>query len=240
MNKLSVVIITKNSEKYIKDAVKSASFADEVLVLDSGSDDNTCEIAKKLGARIEYQKWLGFGKQKQKAVDLSKNEWVFVLDSDERITDELKNEIINELKNPKFDAYFVARLNNFWGRDIKYLGLYTDYSIRLFNKTKAKFNERDVHESVVCNSKKGYLKNHLKHLAYESIEEFIQKQNRYSSIGAKKNKLKAIFAPFWTFFKLFFLKLGFLEGWDGFIIARLYSEYTFWKYIKDKNENINN
>ena len=112
--------------------------------------------------------------------------------------------------------------------------MYPDYSIRLFNKTKAKFNERDVHESVVCNCKKGYLKNHLKHLAYESIEEFIQKQNRYSSIGAKKNRFKAIFSPFWTFFKLFFLKLGFLEGWDGFIIARLYAEYTFWKYIKDK------
>jgi glycosyltransferase involved in cell wall biosynthesis len=235
MNKLSVVIITKNSEKFIKDSVKSASFADEVLVLDSGSSDKTCEIAKNLGARVEYQEWLGFGKQKQKAVDLAKNDWIFVLDSDERITEKLQKEILKELENPKNDAYYVARLNNFWGRNIKRLGLYPDYSIRLFNRKKAGFNDRDVHESVVCqNCKKGYLKNHLIHLAYESIEEFIAKQNRYSSIGAKPNKLKALISPFWTFFKLYFLKLGFLEGWDGFVIARLYSQYTFWKYIKDK------
>jgi len=235
MNKLSVVIITKNEEKFIENAIKSASFADEVLVLDSGSSDKTCEIAKNLGARVEYQKWLGFGKQKQKAVNLAKNNWVFVLDSDERITKELKKEILNELKSPKFDAYFTPRLNNFWGKDIKYLGLYPDYSIRLFDKTKAKFNDRDVHESVECNCKKGYLKNPMKHLAYESIEEFITKQNRYSSIGAKPNKIKALVSPAWTFFKLYFIKLGFLEGWDGFVIAKLYSEYTFWKYIKDKN-----
>ena len=231
---ISVVIITKNEEKFISDAIKSALWADEVLILDSGSEDKTCEIAKKLGARVEYQEWLGFGRQKQKAVSLAKNDWVFVLDSDERITNELKNEILNELKNPKFDAYFVARLNNFWGKNIKHLGLYPDYSIRFFNKKKAKFNDRDVHESVECECKKGYLKNHMIHLAYESIEEFIAKQNRYSSIGAKPNKLKALFSPFWTFFKLYFIKLGFLEGWDGFVIAKLYSEYTFWKYIKGK------
>ncbi|MEO1923381.1 MAG: glycosyltransferase family 2 protein, partial [Nautiliaceae bacterium] len=115
MNKLSVVIITKNSQKHIMGAVKSADFADEVLVLDSGSSDKTCEIAKNLGARIEYQKWLGFGRQKQKAVDLAKNDWVFVLDSDERILPELRDEILKELQNPKFDAYYVPRLNNFWG-----------------------------------------------------------------------------------------------------------------------------
>lgn len=233
MNKLSVVIITKNEEKFIEDAIKSANFADEVLILDSGSSDNTINLAKNLNARVEYQEWLGFGKQKQKAVELAKNEWVFVLDSDERITQELKDEILNELKAPKFDAYFTARLNNFWGKNIKHLGLYPDYSIRLFNKNKARFNDRDVHESVECECKKGYLKNHMIHLAYESIEEFITKQNRYSSIGAKNNKLKAIFSPFWTFFKLYFIKLGFLDGWDGFVIAKLYSEYTFWKYIKN-------
>ncbi len=232
MNKLSVVIITKNSQKHIMGAVKSADFADEVLVVDSGSSDKTCKIAGELGARVEYQQWLGFGRQKQKAVDLAKNDWVFVLDSDERILPELRDEILKELQNPKFDAYYVARINNFWGRDIKHLGLYPDYTIRLFNRKKARFNDRDVHESVICECEKGYLKHPLKHLAYESIEEFIVKQNRYSSIGAKPNRIKALFSPFWTFFKLYFIKLGFLEGWDGFVIARLYSQYTFWKYIK--------
>jgi len=234
MNRLSVVIITYNSEKYIEDAIKSAVFADEIFVLDSGSSDQTIKIAKNLGVRIEFQPWLGFGKQKQRAVELAKNDWVFVLDSDERITINLQREIINILKNPVYKAYYVPRLNNFWGKKIKYLGLYPDYSIRLFDKKVAKFNQLEVHESIECNYKKGYLKNHLIHLAYESIEEFIAKQNRYSSLGAKPNKLKAIFSPIWTFFKLYILKLGFIEGWRGYIIAKLYSQYTFWKYIKDK------
>ncbi|ACM92096.1 lipopolysaccharide core biosynthesis glycosyl transferase WaaE [Nautilia profundicola AmH] len=234
MNKLSVVIITKNSAKFIEGAVKSALFADEVLILDSGSSDNTCETAKAMGARVEFQEWLGFGKQKQKAVDLAKNDWVFVLDSDERITAELQNEIKAILENPEFNAYYVPRINVFWGREIKRLGLYPDYSVRLFDKKKAKFNEKEVHESVECECEIGYLKSPMKHLAYESIEEFIDKQNRYSTLGAKPNKLKAFISPLWTFFKLYFIKLGFLEGWDGFVIARLYSQYTFWKYVKGK------
>ncbi len=232
--KLSVVIITFNSQKYLKEAVKSALFADEVVVLDSGSSDNTCKIAKNLGARVEFSEWAGFGRQKQKAVELAKNEWVFVLDADEVITDNLQKELQEVLKNPSFKAYYVPRINNFWGRDIKYLGLYPDYTVRLFNKNFAFFNDREVHESVECKCKKGYLKNPLRHFAYESIEEFITKQNRYSTLGAKSNRLKAVFSPIWTFFKLYFLKLGFLEGWDGFVIAGLYSQYTFWKYIKGK------
>ncbi|MEO1927107.1 MAG: glycosyltransferase family 2 protein [Nautiliaceae bacterium] len=232
--KLSVVIITFNSQKYLKEAVKSALFADEVVVLDSGSSDNTCKIAKNLGARVEFSEWEGFGRQKQKVVELAKNEWVFVLDADEVITDNLQKELQEVLKNPSFKAYYVSRINNFWGRDIKYLGLYPDYTVRLFNKNFASFNDREVHESVECKCKKGYLKNPLRHFAYESIEEFITKQNRYSTLGAKPNRLKAIFSPIWAFFKLYFLKLGFLEGWDGFVIARLYSQYTFWKYIKGK------
>ena len=119
MNKLSVVIITKNEEKFIADTVNSAVFADEVLVLDSDSIDKTSSIAKEIGARVEQQEWLGFGAQKNKAVDLANNDWVFVLDSDERITSELKNEIIAILENPQFDGYQVARLNNFFGKNIK-------------------------------------------------------------------------------------------------------------------------
>lgn len=236
MEKLSVAIITFNSKKYIEDAIKSAKFADEVLVLDSGSNDRTIEIAKNLGARVEFQKWLGFGKQKQKAVDLANNRWVFVLDSDERITKELEKEIKEILKNPLFYAYEVPRLNYFFGRAVKHLGLYPDKTIRLFDKTKAHFTDDEVHEKVVTNGKIGSLKNHMIHLAYENIEEFINKQNRYSSLNAKPNKIKALINPFWTFFKMYFLKLGFLEGWEGFLIARLYSQYTFWKYVKKNNK----
>lgn len=232
-NKLSVVIITKNEENFITDAIKSALFADEVIILDSGSIDKTCEIAKELGAKIYQNEWLGFGPQKNRAVELSKNDWVFVLDSDERITEELKNEIVTILKEPQFNGYFIARLNNFFGKNIKNCGLYPDYSIRLFNKNYGKFNDVSVHESVQLKSKAAHLKNHMIHLAYDSIEEFIQKQNRYSSLNHKKKSLfKAIINPYWTFFKLYILKKGFLDGWHGFVISKLYAQYTFWKYIK--------
>lgn len=232
-NKLSIVIITKNEENFIYDAIKSSLFADEVLVLDSGSIDKTCEIAKELGTKVYYQEWLGFGPQKNKAMEIATNNWVFVLDSDERITQELKNEICEILKNPNKDGFFVSRLNNFFGKNIKTCGLYPDYSIRLFDKTKTKFNDVPVHESVQLKSNVGYLKNHMIHLAYESIEEFILKQNKYSSLNhKKKSRLKAILNPYWTFFKLYILKKGFLDGWHGFIISKLYAQYTFWKYIK--------
>ena len=230
---LSVVILTYNSEKHLKEVIGSALFADEVLVLDSGSDDKTIEIAKSLGARVEFQKqWLGFGKQKQKAVLLAKNEWVFVLDSDEIITDELKQEIIKTLQKKEYMGYFVARLNYFFGKPIRRCGLYPDYSIRLFNKNAGRFNDNQVHESVVLDTKAGCLKNHMLHYAYDTIEQFIDKQNRYSTLNAKPNILKALINPYWTFFKLYFLKLGFLEGYRGFIVSKLYSQYTFWKYIK--------
>lgn len=231
--KLSVVIITKNEEYFIADAIKSSLFADEVIILDSGSIDRTCEIAKELGAKVYQNEWLGFGPQKNRAVELAKNNWVFVLDSDERITEELKDEIVTTLKEPQFNGYFIARLNNFFGKNIKNCGLYPDYSIRLFNKNYGKFNDVSVHESVQLTSKAAHLKNHMIHLAYESIEEFIQKQNRYSSLNHKKKSLiKAIINPYWTFFKLYILKKGFLDGWHGFVISKLYAQYTFWKYIK--------
>ena len=233
MNKLSVVIITKNEEKHIKNAIQSALFANEIVVLDSGSTDKTCDIAKKLGARVEYQEWLGFGRQKNEAVKLASNDWVFVLDADEQITEQLKDEIINTLNNPASDGFFIARLNNFFGKNIKTCGLYPDYTIRLFNKNKGAFDDAPVHESVKIQGKVSKLKNHMTHMAYESIEEFIAKQNRYSSLNPKKkNIFKALFSPWWTFFKLYFIKRGFLDGKHGFIIAVLYSQYTFWKYIK--------
>lgn len=237
--KSSIVIITLNSQKYLDEVLSSCKFADEIVIVDSGSTDDTLKIAQKHNANIIQQEWLGFGKQKQFGVNAAKNDWVFVLDSDEIISKELKTEILKTLEKPKFKAYKVARENVFFGKIIKTMGLYPDFSIRFFNKNYAKFNELKVHESVITDEKIGILKNPFKHYAYDNIEQFIHKQNRYSSLGAKNNKLKAIFNPKWTFFKLFILKKGFKEGFDGYLIAKLYSEYTFWKYIKGKNDDKN-
>ena len=232
-NPLSVVIITKNEEKFIGDAILSANFANEVLVLDSGSVDKTSYIAKELGARVENQDWLGFGPQKNKAIELANNDWVFVLDSDERFTAELQSEVLSILENPSFDGFFVARLNRFFGKYIKTCGLYPDYSIRLFNKQKGRFNDVAVHESVQLKGNTSILKNHMIHLAYETVDEFIIKQKRYSILlNKKKNIFKALISPSWTFIKIYFIKLGFLDGWHGFVIAKIYAQYTFWKYTK--------
>ncbi len=232
-HQLSVVIISQNEEKFIADAVRSALFADEVLVLDSGSTDNTCMIAKENGAKVLYQDWLGFGMQKNKAVELANNDWVFVLDSDERITLELQSEILNTLQNPIADGYYVARLNNFFGKYIKYCGLYPDYSIRLFNRTKGMFSDVTVHESVQINGDTGKLKNHMIHLAFDTVEEFSNKQKKYAALSQKKkNLIKAFISPIWTFVKIYIFRLGFVEGWHGFIIAKVYAQYTFWKYYK--------
>lgn len=232
-NLISVVIITKNEEKYIENAVKSAQFANEVLVLDCGSTDNTCNIARKMGARVEFQEWLGYGGQKNKALELASNDWIFVLDADERITEELKIEILEILKKPNFDGFFVARLNYFFGKYIKKCGLYPDYSIRLFDRRKGRFNDVVVHESAQIEGHKGKLQNHMIHLAYETIDEFVLKQKHYASLSIKKKNIyKAMFSPIWTFINIYFIKLGFLEGFHGYKIAAIYAKYTYWKYIR--------
>ena len=232
-NQLSVVIISKNEEKFIADAVKSALFADEVLVLDSGSTDSTCAVAQQLGAKVLHQDWLGFGAQKNKAVNLAKNNWVFVLDSDERITPELQSEILNILQESTVDGYYVARLNNFFGKNIRHCGLYPDYSIRLFDRCKGRFNDVTVHESVQIQGKIDKLKNHMIHLAFDTVEEFSNKQKKYAKLSQKnKSLVKAFISPIWTFLKIYIVRLGFIEGWRGFIIAKVYAQYTFWKYYK--------
>jgi glycosyltransferase involved in cell wall biosynthesis len=229
---LSIVIITLNEAGKIGDAIRSARFADEVLIVDSGSVDGTVEVAAGLGARIVHQEWLGFGRQKQIAVALARNDWVFVLDSDERITPELQSEIRQVLAHPEASGYRVARLNHFFGKPLRRGGLYPDYSVRLFDRRLAKFTDAAVHERVVVNGASGTLRHPMIHLAYESVDQFIAKANRYSSLGGRRNLLKAVVNPIWTFFRMYILRLGFMDGKEGLTIAALYSRYTFWKYIK--------
>ena len=253
---LSVVILTLNSEKYLAEVLKSCEFADEVVVVDSGSTDATEQICAGFkNVKFRKEKWLGFSAQKQLGVDLARNRWVFVLDSDEVILEPLRDEILQILQHPEFCAYEVARANIFFGKEVRTMGLYPDCTVRLFDRTRAEFDGREIHEKVVLKSAAntgeqiqadganltaakneiGRLKNRFKHYAYDSIEQFIAKQNRYSSLGAKSaksSKFKAVLNPAWTFFKLFFLKGGWREGWRGYVIARLYAQYTFWKYVK--------
>jgi len=231
--KLSVVIITKNEEHNIAKAVMSANFADEILVVDSGSTDKTQSIAMNLGAKVFYKSWMGYGRQKNYALKLTVNDWVLVIDADEVITPGLREEIEIKLIENSFDGFYVPRLNKFFGREIRYCGLYPDYSIRLFNKNRGRFSNSEVHESVRIDGKVGYLTNNLKHEAYLNIKQFINKQKKYAKLSEKKpNIIKAILSPIWVFIKIYFLRFGFLEGWRGVVIAFVYSLYTFWKYYR--------
>ena len=232
MKPLSIVILTYNSEKHLEEVLDSGRFADEILLLDSGSTDRTLAIAEKAGVRVVQSPWLGFGKMKQKAVSLARHDWVFVLDSDEVLTPPLIDEIRRVLQAPGFPGYFVPRLNYFFGKPIRHGGLYPDATLRLFDRRRGHFTEDAVHEKVLLEDEAGRLHHPMKHYAYDSVEEFVEKQNRYSTLGAKPNRLKALLNPSWTFLKMYVIKLGFLDGWEGYLIARLYSQYTFWKYVK--------
>ena len=231
---LSIVILTRDSEKHLAEVLASATFADEVLILDGGSQDRTPELARNAGVRIETQtEWLGFGRQKQRAVELAAHDWVYVLDSDEVIPPDLREEILETLRDPRHAGYRIPRLNRFFGKAIRHGGLYPDATLRLFDRRRGRFTDDAVHERVVVEGNVGELTHPMHHYAYDTVEEFIAKQNRYSTLGAKPNRLKAIVNPWWTFFRMYVIKRGFLDGWHGYLIARLYAQYTFWKYVKE-------
>jgi glycosyltransferase involved in cell wall biosynthesis len=231
---ISVVIIAQDCSGQIGDAIASAGFAAEVLVVDGGSKDDTATVASTAGARVEHHAFDTFSNQKWRGIRLASYDWVFLLDSDERITPELEDELRQLRANPTAEGYLAPRLNHYFGKPLYHGGLYPDATIRYFNRVHAKMDNNPVHEKVVIDGQVDTLKNHFIHFAYDSLDDFIRKQNRYSTLGARSNMFKAILNPCWTFFKMYILKAGFLDGWTGFVIARLFSQYTFWKYVKGR------
>ncbi len=239
---VSVAIITQNEEKNIEEALESVKDFEEIIVVDSFSEDRTIEICKKYTDKIFQKQWSGFAKQKQYAIDKATFTWVLVLDADERLTEALKAEIIEKLKHDDAVGYFIPRKNFFLGKWIKHSGWWPDYTLRFFRKDRGKMEERAVHERITIEGKTGYFREPLLHFTYRSIEGFIDKMQRYSTLSAidivqknpSKRKIftKMIFTPLFTFFKMFILRLGFLDGIRGFILAIFYSFYSFLKYAK--------
>ncbi len=239
---VSVAIITKNEEKNIRDALESVKDFEEIVIVDSFSDDRTVELCREYTDKIFQIEWKGFAKQKQFAIDKVTLPWVLVLDADERVTESLKREIVEAIMAKDIDGYFIPRKNFFLGKWIKHSGWWPDYTLRLFKRDKGKMEEREVHEKIVIDGRADYLKEPILHYTYQSIEEFIRKMQRYSTLSAmeflRKNPskymilIKMIFAPVFTFFKMFILRLGFLDGIRGFILAVFYSFYSFLKYAK--------
>jgi glycosyltransferase involved in cell wall biosynthesis len=241
MPPVSVVLITYNEEGKVRAALESARWADEIVVVDSYSTDRTTDICREFTDRVYIEKWRGFSGQKSYAVGLAKNDWVFVLDADERITDSLAAEVRDVMKNgPGKDGYRCARRNHFMGREIKYGGWYPDYSVRLFDRRKGAFKARSVHEAVEVKGEVGCLNNPMLHYTYDGVSDYLKRMDRYSALaademnkeGRRAGALDLTIRPVMTFIKMFIIKQGIRDGFYGLVLAMLYSFYTFSKYAK--------
>lgn len=242
---ISVVIVTKDEEKNIQDAIESVKNFSEIIVIDSYSSDQTVDICKKYTEKVFQEEWKGYAKQKQRGVDRASMPWVLILDADERLTPELESEISNALDDSNTSGFYIPRKNFFLGRWIRHGGWWPDYTLRLFRKDKAFIEEREVHEKVVVQGSTKYLKNPMEHHTSRTISDFLKKLEDYSTLSAKEigrrgcrpGILSLTFRPFLTFSKMFFLRLGFLDGKYGLILSLLYSYYTFLKYVKAWENN---
>ncbi len=240
MEKISVTIIVLNEEANIRDCLESVKWADEIIVSDSGSTDGTVDICREYGARVFVDEWLGFGKQKNLCADRARNDWVLNIDADERVTPVLRDEIKKALAVGGKAGYYIPRKNYFGGRWIKRCGWYPDYNLRLYRKDAGGFSNRSVHEAVAVNGAKGYLKSPMLHFTYRDVSDYLKRMERYSTLAAhqmRKSGRRAgladiLLRPPFTFFKMYILKLGILEGADGLVLSYLYAAYTLAKYAK--------
>ncbi len=238
---LSVVIITKNESRNIAACLESVRFADEIIVLDSGSTDGTAEIARDLGAIVhQSEDWPGFGPQKNRVLDLATQNWVLAIDADEQVTATLRDEIIEAIKSPQFDAYEISRLSEFCGQPIHHSGWFPDYVLRLFRRGVGRFNDVAVHEHVVVSCPIGRLKNYFLHFPFENLDMVVAKINRYSGTAAiamaAKGKRVGLFGVvghcIWTFIRIYILRRGFLDGRHGFVLAVTAAFGSFLRYAK--------
>ncbi len=237
---LSVVIITLNAASQLEECLKSAAFADEILVVDSGSADGTIALAEGYGARVIHQEWLGFGPQKQFAVEAAKHDWVLCLDADERVSPELRASLENALKAPCTAAFRFARCNRFLGRYLKYGEGYPDWSLRLFDRGQARWSDDAVHEKVVTQAEIGTLAGDLLHDSAESLASYLTKQNRYTSLaadmalaaGKRATFGRIALSPLVRFIKFYIVRQGFRDGLPGFIHIAIGCFNSFSKYAK--------
>lgn len=238
---LSVIVITKNEAINIRACLESVAWADEIVVVDSGSSDDTIAICKEFNARVYVHDWPGFGPQKNRALSYAQNEWVFSIDADEVISPELRAEIETVIHNARGSVAFrMPRLSSFCGRYMRHSGWYPDYVTRLFQRGAAKFSDDLVHEQIIATGAVGTLKHNLVHNTFHDLEQLLAKINQYSTAGAQmlheKNKTatlkKAVAHAMWAFIRTYLLRAGFLDGREGFMVAVSTAEGTYYRYAK--------
>lgn len=245
---LSVIVITKNEADNIEECLRSVSFAGDIVVVDAESSDDTVVKAKKFTKRVFVRPWTGFAAAKQFAVQQTTHDWVLWLDADERVTPELAKELEQIVpSNPQSAAFTVARRAYFLGKWIKHSGWYPGRVARLFHKERAVFNDAAVHEGLETEGETGTLDNDLIHFTDPNIYHYFSKFNRYTTLAAeeleKKGKIfnltDIILRPWWQFMRMYFFRLGFLDGVQGLLLALFSSAYVFTKYAKRWERTIN-
>lgn len=242
---LSVVVITLNEESNIERCLNSVQWADEVFIYDSGSKDQTVQIAERMGAKVIMGPWLGFGPTKHEAARLAKHDWILSLDADEEVSPELALEIQQRFAQNSLSekvAYRIPRLSNYLNHWVRHGGWYPDYQIRLFHRGFSQWNLNKIHEKVES-AQIEKLKECLHHFVFKNIEHHIQTNNKYSGLLAQKmwdqgkrfSWFHFMTKPLVKFIECYFIKLGFLDGWVGFFIAKgaSYSVFLKWSKLKE-------
>jgi glycosyltransferase involved in cell wall biosynthesis len=240
MPQLSAIVITRNEADNIGACLDSLSFCDEKIVVDCGSTDSTIEIARKKGARVEIHDWRGFGPQKNFALALATGTWVLSIDADERVTRELAAEIDRAIAYTLADGFELPRLSSFCGREMRHSGWFPDYVLRLFRRGKARFDDALVHERVICEGSLLRLKEPLIHHPVQKLEDALARMDRYSTASADalvaSGRRVSFFAGIghglYAFVRTYFLKLGFLDGAEGFLLAVANAEGSYYRYMK--------
>ena len=239
--KITATIITLNEERNIVRAIESLPCADEILVVDSGSTDRTIELAEKQGVRVIEAGWLGYAAQKNWAAQQASFDWILSLDADEAVSQALEAEIMSLKKSGvRHDAYTMPRLARYLGRWIYHSGWYPDRKVRLYHRDKAEWVGEFVHESVQAGGRMGHLEGNILHFTCDSLSEHLRTLDRYTTLAAQEiaaRKMKVplwrlILDPAWTFVKTYFVRRGFLDGFEGLTIAYMAAFYTFLKYSK--------
>lgn len=237
--KLSVTILTFNESHNIQACLESVKWADEIIVVDSYSEDDTLEIARQYTDKVFQVKWLGYSGQRNWSLQQVTGDWVLVLDADERVTPQLHSEIAHILQEGggEYDGYYITRDNYFMGRPLKSS---PDSHIRLFRAGKGVYCDREVHEVALIDGPVGQLKGILTHYTYRDLEQYIAKMNRYSTLGAKEmlksgkqpSLANLIFRAVYAFVRHYLIQRGFIDGTPGFVFSVSRAYYTFCKYAK--------
>jgi glycosyltransferase involved in cell wall biosynthesis len=237
---LTVVIVAKNESRNISDCVRSAAFADAVLVLDSNSTDDTAALARAAGAKVVTTDWPGYGPQVARGFGLADTDWVLSLDADERITPALRDEVLAAIRSGRHDGYRIPRVSEFCGRFIRHSGWRPDYTLRLGRRALAGFTDHFLHAHMTVAGRIADLGSPLVHFSYPDLHDVLEKLDRYSSghardmhaRGRRGSLGKAVLHGLMAFVRTYVLRLGFLDGQHGLMLAIYNAEYTYYKYLK--------